>query len=85
MEDKVNHPKHYTNGKVECIVAIEATTEGLVGIAAVCTANILKYMWRWKLKNGLEDLRKARWYLDYLITHEEVECNERKRISKPGL
>lgn len=44
MEDKVNHPKHYTNGKVECIVAIEATTEGLVGIAAVCTANILKYV-----------------------------------------
>ena len=67
MEDKVNHPSHYTNGKVECIEALEAATTGLVGIEAVCTANALKYLWRWKHKNGTEDLKKAKWYIDRLL------------------
>lgn len=65
--DKVNHPKHYTAGKVECIQALEAATIGLHGIEAVCTANIIKYLWRWKFKNGVEDLQKAKWYLNYLL------------------
>jgi len=67
MEDKVNHPKHYTNGKVECIDALEAATTGLIGIEAVCTANAIKYLWRWKYKNGVEDLEKAKWYIDRLL------------------
>jgi len=67
MEDKVNHPSHYTNGKVECIEALEAATTGLVGIEAVCTANAIKYLWRWKHKNGTEDLKKAKWYIDRLL------------------
>lgn len=71
--DNVNHPSHYTAGKVECIDAIEAATSGLEGIQAVCTGNVIKYVWRWKRKNGVEDLRKARWYLDKLIESEEVE------------
>lgn len=71
--DKVNHPKHYTAGKVECIDAIEAATVKLTGIEAVCTANVIKYVWRWKLKNGVEDLKKARWYLDKLIKRGEGE------------
>jgi hypothetical protein len=65
--DPVNHPSHYTAGKVECIDALEAATTGLTGIEAVCTAAAIKYLWRWKLKNGVEDLEKARWYLDRLI------------------
>lgn len=69
--DNVNHPAHYTGGKVECIEAIEAATNSLNGIEAVCTANVIKYMWRWRLKNGLEDLKKARWYLDRLIANLE--------------
>ena len=72
MQDKVNHPSHYTNGNIECIDAIEAATIGLKGIEAVCTANVLKYMWRWKLKNGTEDLLKAQWYLERLIATQEV-------------
>ncbi|MNG14775.1 hypothetical protein D3C84_985550 [compost metagenome] len=71
MSDNVNKPSHYTAGKVECIDAIESATTELQGIEAVCTANIIKYVWRWKLKNGLEDLRKARWYLDRLISRLE--------------
>ena len=50
--DKVNHPSHYTQGKVECIDAIESATTNLTGIVAVCTANVIKYVWRFALKNG---------------------------------
>ena len=39
----------------------------LQGIEAVCTANAIKYLWRWKQKNGEEDLKKAQWYIDKLI------------------
>jgi hypothetical protein len=67
VKDNVNHPSHYTQGAIECIDAIKEATKGLLGIEAVCTANIIKYVWRWKFKNGVEDLRKARWYLDRLI------------------
>jgi hypothetical protein len=69
--DSINHPSHYTQGKIECIDAIEESTKGLIGISAVCVANVIKYIWRYKFKNGIEDLKKARWYLDKLISHEE--------------
>lgn len=65
--DAVNHPAHYTAGGIECIDALAAATAGLEGIEAVCTANAIKYLWRWKRKNGREDLRKARWYIDHLL------------------
>ena len=65
--DKVNHPSHYTHGKVECIDALEAATVELKGIEAVCTANAIKYLWRWKMKNGIEDLKKANWFINRLI------------------
>lgn len=68
--DKVNHPSHYTAGKVECIDAIESATTGLTGIEAVCTANAIKYLWRWKHKNGVEDLKKAQWYVKHLIERQ---------------
>jgi hypothetical protein len=73
--DNINHPSHYTQGKIECIDAIEESTKGLLGIAAVCVANVIKYIWRYKFKNGTEDLKKARWYLDKLIDHEEQTKN----------
>lgn len=63
----VDHPDHYNAGSVECIDAMEAATVHLTGTEAVCTSQIIKYVWRWKLKNGAEDLLKARWYLDRLI------------------
>jgi hypothetical protein len=67
VKDNVNHPSHYTQGAIECIDAIAEATKGLFGIEAVCTANIIKYVWRWKFKNGVEDLEKAEWYLKRLI------------------
>ena len=71
----VNHPAHYTAGKIECIDALEAATAGLCGIEAVCTANAIKYLWRWKLKNGTQDLEKAKWYIDRLID-KQTENNK---------
>lgn len=71
--DTVNHPKHYTQGKIECIDAIESAVADLSGLDAVCTANVIKYIWRWKHKNGSQDLRKAQWYLNKLIDLQEAQ------------
>lgn len=66
-QDNVNHPSHYTQGKVECLDALESATIGKSGIEAVCVANIIKYLWRYEEKNGLEDIKKAQFYLNRLI------------------
>ena len=83
-EDMVNHPQHYkTKSGLETIDVIEAFTYGLNGIEAVDTANVMKYICRWKKKNGLEDLRKAQWYLNHLINIVEKENeNEQSKITK---
>ena len=66
----VSHPSHYQSETgLEVIDVIESFTFDLKGIEATDTGNILKYMCRWKQKNGLQDLKKARWYLDHLIEH----------------
>lgn len=66
-KDNVNHPSHYTQGKVECIDALESATIGKSGIEAVCVANVIKYLWRYEEKNGLEDVKKAKFYLNRLL------------------
>lgn len=71
--DMINKPPHYNQGGIECIKALEAATINLKGIEAVCTANAIKYLWRWKQKNGVEDLKKARFYINYLIDYAELE------------
>ena len=69
--DVVNHPPHYTQGGIECIDAIKAATVGKTGIEAVAVANVVKYLWRYEEKNGLEDVKKAKWYLNKLISELE--------------
>ena len=69
--DMVNHPSHYTQGGIECIDALKAATVSKTGIDAVCTANAIKYLWRYEEKNGIEDVKKARWYIDRLIRELE--------------
>lgn len=66
-KDNVNHPSHYTQGKVECIDALESATIGKSGIEAVCVANVVKYLWRYEEKNGVEDVKKAQFYLNRLL------------------
>lgn len=70
-EDKmVSHPDHYMSETgLETIDVIEAFTFDLKGIEATDTGNIIKYICRWKHKNGLQDLQKAKWYLEHLINH----------------
>lgn len=67
--DMVNSPPHYNKTGVECIDAIRAATGD--GYEYYLQGNIMKYLWRYRYKNGTEDLKKARWYLNKLI--EEVE------------
>ena len=87
MTDNVEKPNHYTFGKYECIDVIEELTFGkyecidvieelskqndLQGAEGFLYGNIIKYLWRYKHKNGIEDLQKARWYLDRLISNTE--------------
>lgn len=69
-EDNVNHPKHYNLGQVECITAIQAALykDEFLGY---CKGNVLKYVWREKNKGSIEDLKKARFYLDRAIEYLE--------------
>lgn len=72
-ENMIEKPLHYTTGSIECIDAIEAAVIGLDGIEAVCAGNVIKYVWRHKRKNGVEDLKKAKWYLERLIRAYEED------------
>ena len=65
IEDPVNSPKHYTQGNMEVITAIEGLD------LDYHQGNVLKYVSRYRYKNGVEDLRKAKWYIDRLLYIEE--------------
>ncbi|MBS4930297.1 MAG: DUF3310 domain-containing protein [Clostridiales bacterium] len=68
----VSNPQHYqSKSGLEVIDVIEAFTEGLDGIEATDTGNIIKYACRWNNKNGVEDLKKAVWYANHLIEYLE--------------
>ena len=64
-KDMVNHPPHYNEAPIECIDAIKAALGD--GYKYYIQGNIIKYMWRYEKKNGVEDLEKAQWYLNELI------------------
>ena len=68
-DDRVNHPSHYTNGSQEAIVTIEEAIDGAPTIqTGMLQGQVLKYLLRvWYKDNPLEDLKKARWYLNRLI------------------
>jgi hypothetical protein len=66
MNDPVNHPSHYTQGGIECIEAIQAALT-LEEFKGYCKGNVLKYVWREQHKGGNESLRKANWYMQWLV------------------
>ena len=70
-EDIISRPEHYTYGSIECIDVIAEATQDLKGKEAFCIGNAIKYLWRWKHKNGLEDLRKAQWYISRVLASNE--------------
>ena len=65
-EDKIN-PNHYTYSKYQAIDIIEDLSSELNGFDGFCIGNVIKYIWRFKHKNGCEDLEKAKWYLEKVI------------------
>lgn len=72
VEDAVNSPTHYNTGSVECIDAINASMSQ-EAYRGYLKGNVLKYLWRFEKKaNPVEDLKKARWYLDRLIAQQEA-------------
>ena len=77
-DDKmVSHPSHYqSKSGLEVIDVIEAFTEDLSGMEAVDTANVIKYICRWKKKGGVQDLKKVIWYATDLIDRIEGRTDD---------
>ena len=69
-KDNVSHPSHYTAGGIECIQAIKASMSP-EEYQGYLKGNALKYLWRFRHKNGVEDLRKAQIYVGWLVTELE--------------
>lgn len=81
--EKVNHPDHYNQGNIECIDALQSTLSH-DEFRGFLHGNILKYLWRYEGKNGVEDLKKAQWYLNKLIALENDNLNKHKFVDKLG-
>ena len=64
--DVINHPSHYTQGGIECIDAMESAF-GAAQLAVYCKIAAFKYIWRCEYKNGVEDVKKAIWYLNKFL------------------
>lgn len=70
--DNVNSPSHYNQAGIECIDAIKASLGD--GYQDYCKGNVMKYLWRYKYKNGIEDLKKAQWYLNSMVA--DIDTNK---------
>lgn len=76
MTDNINHPAHYTSGRFECIDIMEET-QGKEAVKSFCLCNAFKYLYRHQRKNGVEDIKKAIWYLNkYTELTEEPQSVE---------
>lgn len=76
MPDMVNTPPHYiSDSGIETIDVIKAFTKDLDPFEAYCTGNVIKYICRWKHKNGVEDLKKARWYIDRILFEHKAHVD----------
>ena len=73
QSDMVNKPAHYVKGDMECIDFIRAIVGDLTPYEAYCLGNVVKYLWRFKDKNGVVDLDKAVRYIEFL---KEAQGNE---------
>ena len=71
--DSINHPQHYEINGMECIDVLLAT-QGKEAVKSFCICNAIKYLYRWKNKNGAEDIKKANWYINkFLELEKELE------------
>ena len=84
MTDYVNSPPHYNAGNIECIDAIQQSMQP-DAFFGYLKGNIQKYVWRYEMKKGVQDLEKAQWYLNKLIKvlkAEEMVSEQRTEPSK---
>ena len=65
-QDNVNHPSHYESGQFECI-EVMLETQGTEAVMDFCLCNAFKYLYRHRRKNGIEDIKKAKWYIEKYI------------------
>lgn len=78
MKDDAIRPAHYVKGGMVCIDVIKAMVEDQDGFEGHCLGTVVEYLWRWKKKGGLQDLLKAREFLNYMIEYVEEKENARK-------
>ncbi len=84
MEKRDNiNPSHYTQGDIECIDAIKAAVTNKRPEEAVLVGNIIKYLWRYEEKDGLEGIKKAKWYLENL-EKEYISNNKATELKSKG-
>lgn len=76
-ENDAIKPNHYKQGKLTCDEICESMCTNREGIEAAYVFNIIKYIYRYNMKNGIEDVCKAREYCDFLIAHLENKNNEK--------
>lgn len=81
MTDNINHPKHYNSSGVNCPCGRQIECIDVTRAMGFNIGNVVKYVWRYKHKNGLEDLKKALWYLNDEIA--SMEAYEKKGRIKP--
>lgn len=72
--DTVQRPAHYNQSDIQCIDAIAAAVKGKSGMEAVCVGHVIRYLWRYEIKDGLESIKKAQWYLNRLISELEEQA-----------
>ena len=82
MSDSVKHQKYYFSDGIEVIDVIKAFTKDCTPFEAYCSGNVIKYICRWKHKNGIEDLEKARTYLDMMIDNA-AKANTSIKLQQP--
>jgi hypothetical protein len=78
--NNIDHPEHYTNGGIETIDYIRAKTEKDGGFIGYLRGNAIKYLSRaGKKNNTIEDLKKAKWMIDKMITELEPDEDVRRK------
>lgn len=76
--DPVNHPKHYNSSEAKCECGRRIECIDIVRHMSFDIGNVIKYLWRSTMKNGLEDMKKAQWYLNDAIKQLENECIDKE-------
>ncbi len=79
-KDNVNSPEHYKgNTSLECIELMEVMC-GYKAVGYFCLLNAFKYLWRYKHKNGEEDISKAGWYIDWIEHKKDLNYDFEKEF-----